>query len=215
MSSTRFRRCLASVIFACATVSVTSSGVSQVFAQGDEDFAKGLLRALTEPQLDKQRRKHNRRDPFRPAPPAPGQPTQLVRQRIDEISDELTALKQIIGVTIPWDRHEMLLRPSNLESIAKNIRRTIEQWHRTAGIRDAHRTAEARQLISHCHELEQLIGRRRQTTQIREECNHVIETWQHLRRYLRKCRIYQRPTLQELAERFTPELVPLLTAVPE
>ena len=215
MSSTRFRRCLSSVIIACVTVSVTASGASQVFSQGDEDFAKGPLRALIESQLNKQRRKHNQRDSFRPTPPAPSQPTQQVRQRLDEISDELTALKQIIGVTIPWDRHEMLLRPSNLESIAKNIRRTIEQWHRTAGIRDAHRTAEARQLISHCHELEQLIGRRRQTTQIREECNHVIETWQHLRPYLRKCRTYQRATLQELAERFTPKLVRILTAVPE
>jgi len=145
----------------------------------------------------------------------PGQPTQLVRQRIDEISNELTALKQIIGVTIPWDRHEMLLRPSDLESIAENIRRTMEQWHCTAGIRDTHRTAAARQLISHCHEMQQLINRRRQPAQIREECNHVIESWQHLRPYLRKCRTYQRATLQELAERFTPELVRILTAVPE
>ena len=166
MSSTRFRRCLSSVIITCVTVSVTPSGVSQVFAQGDENFAKGLLRGLTESQLDK----HNRRDPFQPGPPAPGQPTQLVRQGLDEISDELTTLKQIIGVTIPWDRREMLQRASNLESIAENIRHTMEQWHRTAGIRDARRTTEGRQLISHCH---------------------------------------------ELAERFTPELVRILTAVPE
>ena len=70
MSSTRFRRCLSSVIIACATVSVTSSDVSQVFAQGDENFAKGLLRALIEPQRYKQRRKHNRRDRFRTGQPA-------------------------------------------------------------------------------------------------------------------------------------------------
>ena len=143
------------------------------------------------------------------------QPTQLVRQRIDEISDELTALRQIIGVTIPWDRRELLQRASSLESIAENIHPTMEQWHGKGGIRDAHRTTETREPISHCHELEQLISRRRHPMQIREKCNHMIQSCQYLRPYLRECRTHQQAILEKLAERFTPELVRILTTVPE
>ena len=145
----------------------------------------------------------------------PRQPTQQVRQRLDEIFDELTALKEISGVTIPGDRHEMLLRPSNLESIPENIRPTMGQWHGKGGIRDAHRTAETREPISHCHELEQLISRRRHPMQIRQKCNHMIQSCEHLRPYLRECRTHQQAILEKLAERFTPELVRILTTVPE
>jgi len=138
-----------------------------------------------------------------------------VQQHLDEVSGSLTALRQTVGVAVLWDRHEMVQRASALEALAQGIYQSVQAWHRTAGINDKIRMVEAQELIGHCHELEQLIDQRSNMPQIREECDHVIEAWQHLRPYLRECQTAERESLERLAGGFTPELVRIRTVLPE
>ena len=138
-----------------------------------------------------------------------------VQHHLDEVSGSLTALKQTVGVTVLWDRREMVQRASALESLAQGIYQTIQAWHRTARIQDNVHLVQAQELIDHCHELEQLIDQRSSMLQIREECDHVIEAWQHLRPHLRECQTAERDSLERLAGGFTPELVRIRTVLPE
>lgn len=138
-----------------------------------------------------------------------------VQHHLEEITGELTALRETLGVAVLWDPGEMARRASALESMAEGIHQAIRRWHRSAGVSDANRVQDARELISHCHELEQLIMQRRPPADIREECDHVTQSWQHLRPYLSECDTAERETLEQLAAAFTPELVRILTSLPE
>ncbi|MCH2200558.1 MAG: hypothetical protein MK102_01200 [Fuerstiella sp.] len=138
-----------------------------------------------------------------------------VQLRLEEIRRLLTALQQTVGVTVAWDHARMLHQASGLETIAGGILQAVQRWHRTVGVTDNRRIREARELVVHCHELEQRIARRRDQTQIHEKCDHITEAWQHLRSYLQECRTADRETLQRLAASFTPELVHIRTALPE
>jgi hypothetical protein len=138
-----------------------------------------------------------------------------VQHHLEEISGQLAALQQTVGVTVAWDYREMVRRSASLETFAEGISKAVQRWHRTAGIQDNHRTQEAQELISHCHELEQLIVGRRAPAQIREECDHIVEAWQHLRPYLRECQTVERETLERLTDGFTPELIHIRTSLPE
>lgn len=138
-----------------------------------------------------------------------------VQLHLEEIRGQLTALQQTVGVTVAWDHARMLQRASALETIADGMRQAVQRWHRTAGVSDNQRIRETRELVVHCHELEQRIARRRDRTQIHEECDHITAAWQHLRPYLQECRTSDRETLERLAAAFTPELVHIRTALPE
>ena len=138
-----------------------------------------------------------------------------VRHHLDEISGALTSIRDTVGIVVAWDRTEMVQRASALEGVAEDIHQTVQAWHRTARIQNRQRVAQAKVLSVHCHELEQLIARRRTPAQIREECDHVIESWQQLQPYLRECETVERSTLDRLAAGFTPELVRIRTAIPE
>jgi len=138
-----------------------------------------------------------------------------VQHHLEEISGQLAALQQTVGVTVAWDYREMVQRSASLETFADSISQAVQRWHRAAGIQDNHRAQEAQELVGHCHELEQLIIGRRTPAQIREECDHIVEAWQHLRPYLQECQTAERETLGRLAAGFTPELIHIRTSLPE
>ena len=138
-----------------------------------------------------------------------------VQHQLEVIARQLAGLQDTVGATVAWDDREMAQRSAALETTAEGIRLAIQRWHQSAGITDQHRSHEAQELISHCHELEQLIFGHRPPAEILAECNHVIEAWQHLRPYLRECQTAERNTLEQLAAAFTPELIRIRTALPE
>ncbi len=138
-----------------------------------------------------------------------------VRSHLDEVAGELTALRETVSVSVVWDAREMLGRASTLESLAEAILESVRRWHRSAGIADARRLQDASELIEHCHELEQLILARRPPASLRAECDHIVQSWQQLRPYLRQCQTAERDTLEQLAGQFTPELVRIFTSLPE
>ncbi len=50
----------------------------------------------------------------------------------------------------------------------------------------------------------------RTPAKIREQCDHIVEAWQHLRPYLRECQ-----TSERLAAGFTSELIHIRMPLPE
>lgn len=138
-----------------------------------------------------------------------------IRHHLDEIAGELTALRETVGAEAVWDPAVMVARASRLESLATSIHRSMQRWHRAAGIRDRRRLQDAQNLITYCHELEQQMIARRPPAGVREKCDRITQSWQQLQPYLHECETEQRETLERLAGEFTPELVRILTALPE
>lgn len=138
-----------------------------------------------------------------------------VRHHLDEVAGELTALREILGAAVVWDPAEMVRRASNLESLATSIHQSMRRWHRAAGITDVRGLQEARELTGHCRQLKQRMIARRPPAGLRGDCDRVTQSWQVVQSHLHECQTPERENLDRLSAEFTPELVRILTSLPE
>ncbi len=144
-----------STVIGLLTVAIAASGISHVCAQNGEDIAKGLLRALIDSTLDKQRRREAVRDPFRPPALQPGLTSPQIQQ-LRTLSATYAQQTSALSARLHADaRRDFHVRPHlasafNFEASAAAVRRQTNSAQNHAAIVDSYRQLNAAWLtLSH------------------------------------------------------------------
>lgn len=149
------RLLIRSTVIGLLTVAIAASGISQVCAQSGEDIAKGLIRALIDSTLDKQRRRQIGQDPFLPAAPRAGL-TNPQRQQLRTVSATYAQEAAALSARLHADaRRDFHLRPLlasvfSFEATAAAVRRQTSSAQNHAALMDSYRQLNASWLtLSH------------------------------------------------------------------
>ncbi|MDG1893540.1 MAG: hypothetical protein P8J37_01395 [Fuerstiella sp.] len=137
--------------------------------------------------------------------PSPNMQTQT---SLRSIRQAMESLKRTMGINVAFERNALVKSASSLENMGEHLVTAIRRWQTHLGNHN-------RNLVDHCHHLEQLLAVGRNTANYRHECDEIVAVWQQIRPELRKCDTDERETINHIVGTFTPELIRLRTMLDE
>ncbi len=136
-------------------------------------------------------------------------------RRIEGLSQSITSLKNAIGVSVVFDRNQVLQQTAALESLTEHLHEVLHRWFSRPGQQAAGLIEKTHQLEDRCAELTALANSRRDPAAIGAKCDEIILAWQQVRPELSKCQTEERESIEQIIDDFVPALIRLRTMMEE
>ena len=135
-----------------------------------------------------------------------------IRRLRQEISLNIEAMRQGLGVELVFDRRDVVRYAAELEAIAEQAQHHVGQWQRRPGANiDAGLIRSAKKLIADCHHLHEECSGRASREHLARDCNKLARDWSKLRPQLMTCRTVDQRTLERISDDATSHLIHLQT----
>ena len=124
-----------------------------------------------------------------------------IRTLRQEITGELEAVRQALGVQLAFDRNKVVRLIAELEGIAEQAQYHVAQWQRRPGANvDASMIRAAKKLIQDCHRLHEGCVASMTREQLARDCRKLAQDWSKLRPQLMACKTIDKHTLRRIAD---------------
>jgi hypothetical protein len=136
-------------------------------------------------------------------------------RRMQGISQEISALKDALGVVVAFDRSAIQRQATALTGISESLHDTIHRWVSRPGQKVAGLVEKSHQVEDRCSELSSLANSRADRTALLAKSQQVLVAWQQLRPDLNTCETDERATLDQIADEFIQIMIQLQTMLEE
>lgn len=127
-----------------------------------------------------------------------------------EISDNIEAMRQTMGIQLVFDRRAITRSVGELEGIAQQARFHIAQWQRRPGANvDAAMIRSASKLIDDVHHFHEECAGTTSRDRLYQECQQLSRDWSKLRPKLMACRTVDQDALNRISDQATEKLIRL------
>lgn len=135
-----------------------------------------------------------------------------IRTLRQEISDNIYAMREALGVRLVFDRREVLRAIAELEGIAEQAQYHIGQWQRRPGAQmDAQLIRLAQDMINEVHALHEGCTNNLSRDELTRDCRRLSRNWAKLRPMLMACDTVDQRTLHRISDEATAKLIHLQT----
>ncbi len=136
-------------------------------------------------------------------------------RRIEGLSQSIASLKNAIGVSVVFDRNQVLQQTASLESLTEHLHETVHRWLTRPGQKAAGLIEKTHQLEERCVELAALANSSRDRAAIAAKCDEIIVVWQTVRPELNNCQTEERESIEQIVDDFVPAMIHLRTMMEE
>jgi hypothetical protein len=137
-----------------------------------------------------------------------------IRAHLAAVSQNLSTLQRIIGVTVEFDRNAIERTASVVTENAEHLHAAVKKWLRRPGQKDNGSFALSQRLVDQSRTLQQAFFNHRTGPDFFvQQTEGILVTWQQLRPLLRAIETEERQTVDFIVTSLTRELIRLRTMV--